>query len=362
MKVNQLKVGSLLSYVQMIVNVIINLVYTPIMLRLLGKSEYGLYNTVASTISMLSILSLGFNSAYIKFYAKYKSEDDELSIQKLNGLFLLLFTVFAVVSIACGVFLSFHLNLVFSDGLTQNEYAIAKILMLLLTVNLGCTFPMSVFANIISAHEKFVFLKLMQMAKTILGPLVTLPLLLIGYRSIAMVSVTVGISVLVDILHLFYVKVILKQKFVFHNFEKGLLRKVFSFTYLIVIQVIVEQVNWNLDKILLGRFQGTGEVSVYAVGFSLFNYYMLVSFAVSNVFGPRIYQIVNNTQDDVQRKENLTNLLIKVGRIQYSVLMLFATGILFFGKAFIRFWAGEGYEDSYIVAIVLIFSSSPYVQ
>ena len=29
------------------------------------KNEYGLYQTVASTISMLSILSLGFNSGYI---------------------------------------------------------------------------------------------------------------------------------------------------------------------------------------------------------------------------------------------------------------------------------------------------------
>ena len=65
---NQLKAGSVLSYIQMALSVIIQLVYTPIMIRLLGKNEYGLYQTVASTISMLSILSLGFNSGYIRYY------------------------------------------------------------------------------------------------------------------------------------------------------------------------------------------------------------------------------------------------------------------------------------------------------
>ena len=53
MKMNQLKAGSVLSYLQMAVGVIIGVIYTPVMIRLLGKSEYGLYNTVASTISVL---------------------------------------------------------------------------------------------------------------------------------------------------------------------------------------------------------------------------------------------------------------------------------------------------------------------
>ena len=73
MKVNQLKLGSALSYMQMGLNILIGLIYTPIMLRMLGKGEYGLYQTVASTISMLSVLNLGFNSSYIRYYSKYKS-------------------------------------------------------------------------------------------------------------------------------------------------------------------------------------------------------------------------------------------------------------------------------------------------
>ena len=149
---SQIKIGSILSYLQMAINVIIQLVYTPIMIRLLGQNEYGLYNTVASTISMLSILSLGFNSGYIRYYAIYKKNNDKESICKLNGLFLIIFLIIGFIGFLCGLFLSFHLDLVFDQGLTAEEYAKARIMMLLLTVNLAFSFPMSVFQNIISAH------------------------------------------------------------------------------------------------------------------------------------------------------------------------------------------------------------------
>ena len=52
---NQLRSGSLLTYVQMTLNIIVSIAYTPFMLRILGKSEYGLYSTVASTM-MLSVI------------------------------------------------------------------------------------------------------------------------------------------------------------------------------------------------------------------------------------------------------------------------------------------------------------------
>ena len=333
---NQIKIGSILSYSQMALGVIIQLVYTPVMIRLLGKNEYGLYQTVASTISMLSILSLGFNSGYIKYYATYKKENNKLAISKLNGLFLIIFAIIGVIGLLCGLFLSFNLNLVFDEGLTQSEYAKARILMLLLTANLTVSFPMSVFQNIISAHEKFIFLKLLGMVKTVFSPLITLPLLIMGYRSIAMVAVTVSVTLFVDMLYLVYVLFKMKEKFVFHDFEEGIFKGLFVYTVFIAMNTVIDQINWNIDKLLLGRFRGTGEVAVYSVGYTLYGCYMMFSTSVSGVFTPRIHKIVNSTKENLNaQRTELTNLFTKVGRIQFLILGLIASGIVFFGKYFI---------------------------
>lgn len=359
-KTNQLKLGSLLSYIQMFLGVLISLFYTSIMLRLLGQSEYGLYNTVSSTISMLSILNLGFTSGYIRYFAKYKKENNVRAIWKLNGLFIIIFTIIGVVALACGVFLSFNLKFVFADGLTSSEYSLARTLMLLLSINLAISFPMSVFSHIISANEKFVLLKLTSVIKTVLNPLVTLPLLLMGFRSVTIVLVTLLFSILTDAIYVYYVLKRLKYRFVFHDFEKGVVGSLFSYTLFIAINLIVDQINWNTDKILLGRFKGTETVAVYSVGYTLYQYYMMLSTSISSMFTPRIHRIVNETVDDkLTQKQRLTELFVKVGRMQFLILSLVASGIVFFGKDFItKYWAGVEYEESYYVALLLVLPAS----
>lgn len=360
MKQNQLKWGAILSYIQMAMNVVIGLIYTPVMLRLLGQNEYGLYNTVSSTISMLGILNLGFGASYIRYYSKYKAKDDRDAIAKLNGLFLIIFTVIGIIALVCGLFLTQHLNLLFDSGLTEREYQTAKILMLLLTLRLAISFPLSVFTNIISAHERFIFLRICGMGSIVLSPLLSLLLLLAGYRSVAMVMISVVLGTLFDLICLFYTIVCLHQKFVFYHFEKGIVRSLFSYTFFIAINLIIDQINWNIDKMILARFKGTAMVAVYSVGYSLYSYYMSFSTNVSGVFIPRIHKIVSETEmDSKEQKAQLTKLFIKVGRIQFLILGLIASGLVFFGRQFIvYFWAGKEYEQSYEVMLLLVLPAS----
>lgn len=358
-RINQLKVGSILSYLQMGLSIVVGMIYTPLMIRLLGKSEYGLYNTVSSTISMLSLLSLGFNTSYIRYYSKYKVQEDKEAIDNLNGLFLTIFLVIGAIALACGTFLTANLKLVFSDGLTPAELDIAKVLMLLLTVNMAVSFPMSVFQNIISAHERFVFLKLLGMTKTVFSPILTIPLLLLGFGSISIVAITLAVAVLTDIAYLVYAKKRLKVRFAFGKAEEGLFKSILVFTSFIAINMVVDQVNKNMGQFLLARFCGTEAVALYAVGFTLFHYYSAFSTGIAGVFAPRIHRIINTTANDTAKQKNeLTGLFTKIGRIQFLLLALVASGLVIFGREFIAFWAGDGYEESYYVTLLLVIPST----
>ena len=301
---NQLRSGSLLTYVQMTLNIIVSIAYTPFMLRILGKSEYGLYSTVASTIAILSVLSLGFGGSYVRYYILYRKEKADDKIARLNGLFLIVFSVIGLIALACGLYLTFHLEMVFKTGLTDAEYHTARILMLLLTANLAVSFPMSVFSNIISAQEQFVFLKATEILRTVVSPLVTLPVLLAGYGSIGMVVITVTISVLVDVLRLIYCFGKLHIRVLFRGFDGAVLKDIAVFSGFIAINMVVDQ--------------------------------------------------VNNKDDKARLRSVLTELFVRVGRIQFLILSLVCTGIIFFGKPFIYFWAGPGYDDAYIIVLLLI--------
>ena len=70
MQINQRKAGVVLSYTGEAVRIAVSLIYTPVMLRLLGQSEYGLYQLVYSVVSYLSLMSLGFGSSYMRFFSR----------------------------------------------------------------------------------------------------------------------------------------------------------------------------------------------------------------------------------------------------------------------------------------------------
>lgn len=356
---HNLKLGSLLSYTQMFLSIVISLSYTPIMIRLLGQNEYGLYQTVISTVSMLCILSLGFHSGYILFFSRYRERNDQEAISRLNGLYLTVFLVVGLIAFLCGMFLAFHASLLFDKGLTEEEYALARKLLLILSVNLAVYFPASVFDTILSAQEEFVLQKAIGILGTLLSPLITLPLLFMGFRSVAIVVVSVAINFLTHFVNFYFVRYKLKQKFSFSGFEKGLMKSLVSFTIFIALEMIINQINLNVDKVLLARFRGTAQVAVYSVGMSMYNYFVEFSTSVSFVFTPKIHSIYNQYGEDPQRRnEELSDLFINVGRIQFLLLGLVGSGVVLWGREFIGYWVGEGYGDAYKVALLLVLPSS----
>jgi O-antigen/teichoic acid export membrane protein len=146
--------------------------------------------------------------------------------------------------------------------------------------------------------------------------------------------------------------------------EKGMFIGLISYTVFIALNIVVDQINSNVDKVLIARYKGAAAVSVYSVGYALSHYYHLFSTAVSGVFVPLIHKTVNNFKDDTEKlKAALTGLFVRVGRIQFLILALLCTGIIFFGKPFISYWAGSGYEDSYYIALILVIPYTiPYIQ
>ena len=164
-----------------------------------------------------------------------------------------------------------------------------------------------------------------------------------------------GISYDVDVLRLIYCFGKLHIRVLFRGFDGAVLKDIAVFSGFIAINMVVDQVNNNLDKLIITRYCGTAATAVYAVGQQLHTYFISFSTAVSSVFTPRIHQLVQDNKDDKARLRTvLTELFVRVGRIQFLILSLVCTGIIFFGKPFIYFWAGPGYDDAYIIVLLLI--------
>lgn len=359
MKANQLKGGVVLSYLSIAVGIVISVIYTPAMLRLLGQNEYGIYSLAGSVTSYLSLFSLGFSNAYIRYFMRFAVRDDEDGIARLNGMFFTIFAVLGTLALICGGILAYKADALFANTMSQSEIGRVRLIMAIMTVNMALSLPMSVFTSYINADEKYIFLKAAGIIRSVISPLLTLPILLLGGGSVGMAVISASLSVLTDAVYGVYCVKKLKMKVIFGGFDKGLLKEIWLFSSFIFLNMITDQINWNTDKFLLGTIKGPAATAVYAVASQLNTYYLQFSQAVSSVFIPRVNRIIAENDDNAV----LTDLFVRVGRIQFIVLGLILSGFVIFGRNFIRLWAGESYGMSYYTALFLLIPVTiPSVQ
>ena len=70
---NQRVYGALMSYAVIFVQFLTGLLYTPLILKTLGQSEYGVYSLAVSCMGYMTIFDSGMNAAFVRFYVQTKA-------------------------------------------------------------------------------------------------------------------------------------------------------------------------------------------------------------------------------------------------------------------------------------------------
>lgn len=351
MEKSELKSGIILSYINLGLGTIIPFIYTPIMLRILGQAEYGLFSLASSAVSYLSLLSFGFGSTIIRYISKYRAEGDKKSETAAYGFFLALYCCLAILVMICGTIIAFNIEPIFQRGLSNKELEKMKILVLIMTFNSALSFPNSVVSSMITAHEKYIFRKLVDMLSTVIAPLANLIALYLGFASVGMAMAATIIQFLMLPLNIVYCTKRLQIKPVFTKLPVTLIKEMLGFSVFVFIGSIVDMLFWSTDKVILGMLSGSVAVAIYNVGSTFNNMVMNLSTSISGVLTPRVTGMVIKET----KIEELTELFIRVGRLQFVIIALIVSGFTVFGKVFINLWAGVGYADAYWVAILTMF-------
>jgi O-antigen/teichoic acid export membrane protein len=350
MRSNQRKIGAVLSYATIIANTLIQLLYTPFLIRKLGQSEYGLFSLVSSIIGYLTVLDLGFGNAIIVHSTKYRTQGEEKKEIKLYGMFRIIYMIIGVIVGIVGLVLLLNTNNIFGSSLKIEELQKMRIMMLILSFNLFATFSFSLYSSIITSHEQFIFQKIIALINAIAKPCIMIPLLFLGFKSIALCVAITVVNIAVLLSNYIFCRKKLKIKVKFYGFDKKIFRTILTYSFWIFINQIVDKINWSADQFILGAISGTVAVSVYSAASTLNTLFINLSTAISGVMLPKVSKMVAQKASS----EKLTEEFIKVGRIQYYIIFLMASGLVIFGKQFIRLWLGDDFEETYAIALILI--------
>jgi O-antigen/teichoic acid export membrane protein len=325
---------------------------------MLGQAEYGLYGIASSFMGYINLLNFGISGTIVRYITKYRAAGDKAGEERMFGLFIKIYSVIAALIMAAGITLAFNLGF-YDRSLSSSELDILRKLVLLMTMNTALFLPLSPFGAIVTAHERFVFSKLTNMAFTLAAPIVNLILLYLGYGSVGLASVSVLFNTATYLILIPYVFKKLGIRPRFSGAEKGILREILGFSAFVFFAQIVDMLYWSTDKLVIGWAIGTVGTAVYNVGASFNAYITSLSTAISGVLLPRVTTMAINNAP----KEEFTNLFIKIGRLQFIIISMVISAFVAFGRQFIALWAGPGYETAYYVALLtMIPVTVPLIQ
>jgi len=350
----QIKTGAVLSYASIILTNIVAIFVTPYMLRCLGKSGYGLYMLIGAFVGYLAVMDFGMNNAMIRYVARYRVRDDKKAEQNFLSSAMMTYLGISCLAFIIGIIAYWHLEDIFGASLTIGEISDARIMFLLFLFNVIITLPGGAFDAVLSAYERFSFLKTIEIVRFAVRTILLVVLLWLGYKAVAIVVLDTALNVLFFLVKILYVFFPLRIRFTLFHFDKKLMVEVFAQSFWIVCSLVLIQLYFRIGQIVLGITDGTSAVAVFSIAMIIVGYYGSFSYVFNNLLLPHAIRVVEQGASS----KDFTDLMIKVGRLQFLLSSYVLGGFIIFGYSFIHLWVGKDYTRSWLIALVIMIPNT----
>ena len=356
---SEIRRGALLSYATILAANLSGLLLTPFIIRALGSAEYGLYVLIGSLAAYLGVLDFGLNNAVTRYVAQCAARNDREQEAKFLGAAVVVNALAAAAIIVLGTFFYANIDAWFAETLETPAQERARIMLLLLTVNVVMTISSSMFTAICAGHERFTFPKTVNLVRYLIRIGLVFAILVAGGGAVALVALDTALALVVLVVNGFYALRSIGARIDFRPLNPQLVRSVLTFSTWVFLYAVIGQVQWQGGQLIIGASVGVEAVAIYGIGIMFGGYYAAFSSAITNLFLARAtYMTVANVDSGTYSAE-----MARIGRMALLALLLILGGFALYGREFILLWAGPEYVAAWCVAIVIMLAYTvPLIQ
>ena len=310
-------------------------------------SDYGLYSLVGTFISYF-IIDFGLSGAITRFISKYRAEGNMQKVENMLGLTTKIYLCIDAVIFFVLFICFFFLKNIFT-GLTEDEVEKLKVLYVLAGTFSVLSFVWHPMNGAMMAYEYFVENKLMDMFHKV-GTVVFIVIALLFHGGVyELVFITGAIGFLTSLFKF----IIFKQKSHVHiNWqysERKEMKNLLSFSVWVFLTSMAQRFRLTMMPTILGILANSTEISIFALGMTIEAMTYTLSSALNGLFLPKVTRMLHIGDN----RKAVTDLMIRVGRLQLYIIGLIIMGFWLVGQEFLQLWVGNKFQNSYYVVILL---------
>jgi len=318
------------------------------MVRQIGISDYGLYALIGAFLSYF-LIDFGLGSSIARFIAKFRAEGNENKINNMLGVTTRIYLILDVVIFLLIAIVYFFISNIFTE-LTSSEIDKLKVVYLIAGFFSIASFLFTPVDGALIAYERFFVLKLSELLHKLLVIVFMVIALLNGQGLFALIFINGIIGFGIKLYKFFYIKKQANLKINLKFFDRIMAKELLSFSSWMFIIGISQRLLLNIIPTILGIFSGSTQIAIFAIAMTIEGYVWTFAYALNGLFLPKVTRLVSGHQN----RQEVTNLMIRVGRLQLFVIGLLITGVVVLGKSFIQLWMGVDFILSYYVVLFLV--------
>lgn len=344
----QIKIGAMLSYFAIILNVGAGLLYTPWMVKMIGQSQYGLY-TLANSLISLFLVDFGLSSATARYVSKYRAENN---IQKVNNFLGIIYKLHLIIDgliFLTLIIVYFFIDVIYKN-LTPLEIAQFKVVYIIAGLFSVINFPFVTLNGILTAYEEFIHLKLSEVLYRLMLVAIMIAVLLNGggLYSLVIVNAVVGLVVIA------YKLIVIKRKLPInvnlYYRDVGLTKDLFGFSAWSTVSTLAQRLVFSITPTVLGIVANSAAIAVFGIVSTIEGYVFVFTTAINGMFMPTITRAFHKSD----AAKELNPLFIGVGKFQYAINGLIVAVFFAVGMQFIELWMGHDYSTAYYGILLTI--------
>lgn len=342
--------GIAFSYLHTAVNVVVSLVLASYLLRMLGDTEYGLYQTVASFVNYLVLFEFGVGTVMTRNVAVCRSQNEP---EKLEKTFSTVFTITIAFSLLiAAVSLLFYrcLAAIYVKTMTADQVQYARKLFIPLTAFLLVSFFTQSFDGFLLGMEQYSYAKLRAIVISVCKLILTLVLIYIKRYALIVVLIDLVLSLLGLAFTLDYCRRHYGLRYRLRSFDRGILLASAPLCFALFLQSIINQANSNVDKFVIGVMMSVEDVALYSVTQFFYTIFAALMTIPVSMYLPEMASVLASRPSG----EELTDKLIAPGRMEAMIGGLILGGILAVGRPFIALFFGASKVRAWYYAVVVL--------
>ena len=335
--------GITLSYIYSILNTIIGLFMSAYIIRMMGQTEYGVYQTMTSFATYLTLFQFGTGSIMTRNISLCRSDGSETKLYQKNTSTIWTVAVIQVVIIVIISIVFYSLiDIIYKSSLTPDQINYGKLLFLIVAVKTILSFFIQVLNGIILGCEHYSFSSVVQLVFLIIRTGLVVALLLFKPFALYLVVLDSALEIIIFTFTYYYCRKKLAASFSFKYFNKRIFMNALPLAMALFLQSIVNMANGNVDKFVIGIVLSPEAVSVYSIGMFIYTTFSSLTTIPISMYMPKIAADIKSGKNGA----GLTESLIQPCRLIFLIGGIVLFGFVTIGRQFISIVYGNDYMEA----------------